>query len=58
MGDLKACFTGLKEIPSGYNAFFDQELDMEKVFSDKGREALAKLKLEVKLPPKMKSAEN
>ena len=55
MGEIQACLTGLREIGSGYHAYFDMERDMDKVLTQKGKEALSKISLEVKLPPKMKA---
>ena len=55
MGELNSCLTGLRETGNGYNAYFDQERDMDRVLTAKGKAALKKLTLEVRIPPKMKA---
>lgn len=53
--DLRVHLTALKEVKSGYNAFTEQEGEVQRLLTEEARDKLKTLGLEVKLPPKVKA---
>ena len=52
--ELNSPLTGLKLVRNGYLAFMEREEDLDKLLSKKAQDALKKIGLETKIPPKIR----